>query len=45
MKRIAYIILGFIVALWLYSVMVTEPPYGLDELPPTTWWITVKHLY
>ena len=37
------LIFGFIFALWLYSVVVSDPPYGLEETPPTHWWITIKN--
>ena len=40
--KIAYIFIGFIAALWLYSIVVTEPPYGLDAIPPTHWWLTLN---
>lgn len=42
--KIAYIFILCIVAVWLYTIVVTDPPYGLDEVPPTTDWITTKNL-
>lgn len=42
--RIAWIFVGFIAALWLYSIVVTEPPYGLDRTPRTVEEITLKNV-
>ena len=40
--KIAYLFIGALAALWLFSIITTEPPYNLDQTPPTTWWLTTE---
>ena len=42
--KLGYIFIGFIAALFIYTIVVTEPPYGLDATPPTKWWITLSQV-
>ena len=44
MKTIAYIFIGFIAALWIYTLAVDEPPYRLPETPRTVDEITLQEV-
>ena len=41
---VVWILIGFIASLWIYTVVVTEPPYGLDRTPKTTDEITFSEI-
>ncbi|MCY4576962.1 MAG: hypothetical protein OXB96_00810 [Candidatus Kaiserbacteria bacterium] len=46
--KMPYIFVTVIACLWLYYIVVTEPPYGLDRTPRTHDEITlqrVRHQY
>ena len=44
MKKVAFIFIGFIGALWIYSLAVGDPPSGLRETPHTTAEITLSEV-
>ena len=40
--KLAYLVVCVIAVLWLFTVITTEPPNGLNRTPPTHWWITLQ---